>query len=81
MGQHDYARLVVHKRPTFAHWESHRLDGGSAEFRGIGYTVMSMHQIQGMTATGKLYRVGPRLDYWIPFVGRDGTTFYVRTNR
>jgi hypothetical protein len=81
MGEHDYARLVAHKRPTFARQEAYLSDGGSTEYRGIGYTVTAMHKIQGMTSTGKLYRVGQTLDYWIPFVGRDATTFYVRTNR
>jgi len=81
MGLHDYARLTENKRPTFAFQEVHLSDGGSAEYRGIGYTVTAMSKIQGMTTTGKLYRVGPTLEYWLPFVGRDGTSLFVKTNR
>ena len=82
MGQYDYARLVAHKRPTFARWAAYPADGGSAEYRGIGYTVTDMRQAQHVTITGSstglLYRIGPRLDYWVPFLGRDATTNFVR---
>lgn len=78
MGQYDYARLVAHKRPTFARWAAYPLDGGSAQYRGIGYTVTDMRQVQHMTTTGLLYRIGPTLDYWVPFLGRDATTNSVR---
>jgi hypothetical protein len=59
MGQHDYARLAVRKRLIFAPWELHPFDGGLAEFRGIGYTVMSMHQIQGYDTDGQALQSRP----------------------
>ena len=81
MGENDYARLAVRKEPLFARWELHPADGGSTEYRGLGYTVRAVHQIQGITSTGRLYRVGQTLDYWVPFLGRDVTWIIVRTNR
>ena len=81
MGQLDFQRIVNEQKPIFARWEAHPADGGSAEFRFPGYTVIYMREIQGMTPDGKQYRVGPKLDYWIPLFGRDGTSLMVRTNR
>jgi hypothetical protein len=81
MGQIDFQRVARGEKPVFARWSRSPADGGSAEYPFVGYTVTAMHRIDGMTSEGKRYRVGPKLDYWIPFVGRDQTTFYVRTNR
>ncbi len=55
--------------------------GGSVEFPFLGYTVTGVHRIEGMTPEGKKYRVGFKLGYWIPFVGREQTSIIIRTNR
>ena len=81
MGQVDFQRIAGGKDPVFARWPRYPDDGGSAEFPFLGYTVTAMHQIAGAAPEGIRYRVGAKLDYWIPLVGRDQTTLIVRTNR
>jgi hypothetical protein len=81
MGQIDFQRVAGGKDPLFARWPRYQADGGSAEFPFVGYTVSAMHRIAGVVPEGTRYRVGPKLDYWIPLVGRDQTALIVRTNR
>jgi hypothetical protein len=81
MGQVDFERVVQRKKPLFARWSMHPADGGSHEYPFVGYTVAYMHRLDGMTPDGRRYRVGPKLDYWLPFVGRDHTALIVRTNQ
>ena len=95
MGQYDYARLVDGKQPLFARWRLYRDDGGTIEYRGLGYTVLDEHQLrwgiemQPDVMTNASYqlapytpfRVGARLDYWTPFVSLEHTRFVVETNR
>jgi hypothetical protein len=81
MGQIDFVRVVRGKNPFFARWKTHPADGGSAEYRFIGYTVTHSRRLECMTLDGPQYRVGPKLDFWLPFVGRDRTVLIVRTNR
>jgi hypothetical protein len=81
MGQVDFERVVQRKKPLFARWSVHPADGGSHEYPFPGYTVAYMHRLEGMTPVGRRYRVGPKLGYWFPFVGRDHTVLIVRTNQ
>lgn len=95
MGQYDYARLVSGKSPFFARIKLHLEDGGSVQYLGLGYTVTDEHQMRWgiemqpeimtnadwKTNPSTPFRVGPRLDYWTPFVSREQTRFIVETNR
>jgi hypothetical protein len=95
MGQYDYARLIVGKRPMFARLRMYCDDGGSVQYWGLGYTVTDEHEMRwgiemqpdvmtnaGWRATPYApFRIGPTLDYWTPFVSRENTRFIVETNR
>jgi hypothetical protein len=92
MGQYDYARLVVGKRPMFARFQLHLADGGSVQYLGLGYTVTDMHELRWgvemqpevrRASTNQIapFRVGQTLDYWTPFISREHTRFIVETNQ
>jgi len=92
MGQYDYARVVAGKHPIFARLQLHLADGGSVQYLGLGYTVTAQHELRwGIEMQPELrettsyqvtpFRVGPRLDYWTPFVSREQTRFIVETNK
>ena len=79
MADHDYRLVASGKEPRFTFSRIPYGDGGSIEYRGIGYRVTAMHRIVPYVRltgqeTGALFRIGPELDYWIPVPGRDGTT-------
>ena len=74
----------------FARVELHLADGGSVQYLGLGYTVTDCHEMRWGTemapdaaTVGKIapFRVGPRLDYWTPFISREQTKVIVETNR
>jgi hypothetical protein len=92
MGQYDYARLVAGKRPMFARLQLHLKDGGSVQYLGLGYTITDLHELRwGIEMQPEVrettsyqvapFRVGPRLDYWTPFVSREHTRFITETNK
>jgi hypothetical protein len=73
MADHDYAALAAGGYPRFTPLGSLLADGGSVVYYGFGYTLSQVHS-EMQTPTGTVYRVGPRLSYWLPVAGRDGTT-------
>jgi hypothetical protein len=89
-GQYDYERLVAGKRPVFARFQVHLMDGGSVQYWGLGYTVTARHEMRwGIevqpetrgTTKAAPFRVGPTLDYWTPFISREQTRFIMETNQ
>ena len=62
---------------------------------GLGYTITDLHELRWgiemqpevrettsyQVAPYAPFRVGPRLDYWTPFVSREHTGFITETNK
>lgn len=75
----DYRRVDGGRRPLFSIPSVPIPDGGSVRWRGLGYDLISMHQLLPLDverATG--YTVGPVLEYWIavwPFQNRENTRY------
>jgi hypothetical protein len=84
-GEHDFRAVVADRKPSFTLSSAYLSDGGSVEYWGVGYTVSYLHRIYGDSPTGRLYRTGPLLEYWLPVPGvlptRDATHVYARTNK
>ena len=88
MGQHDYSALAAGRHPAFTWSKVPFGDGGSVEYRGLGYSVTRVHRLTGHLAAGETdtpgmtrYYVGQTLDYWIPLLGRSSTQIVLETNR
>jgi hypothetical protein len=88
MGQHDYSALAAGRQPTFAWSKVPFADGGSVEYRGLGYSVMRVHRLTGHLVAGEVdtpgmtrFYVGQTLDFWIPLFGRESTRIVLETNR
>lgn len=88
MGQHDYSALAAGRLPVFAWSKVPFGDGGSVEYRGLGYSVMRIHRLTGHLVAGEAdtpamtrFYVGQTLDYWIPLPSRASARIVLETNR
>jgi hypothetical protein len=88
MGQHDYSALADGKQPTFTWSKVPFGDGGSVEYRGLGYSVTRVHRLTGHLVVGEAdtpgmtrFYVGQTLVFWIPLPARESTRIVLETNR